>query len=90
MSHKGDGTVQSVLLLAEQPKDWGSIPGRCKRVFSIATRLALGLTQPRIQWLSGFLPSEAKRQGHLHLVPRLRMMELYLHSPIRLHGIMLD
>jgi hypothetical protein len=27
---------------------------------------------------------------HLHLVPRSRMMELYLHSPICLHGVVLN
>jgi hypothetical protein len=27
---------------------------------------------------------------HLHLVPRSRMVELYLHSPVCLHGIVLD
>jgi hypothetical protein len=27
---------------------------------------------------------------HLHLVPGLRLVELYLHSPIYLHGILLN
>jgi hypothetical protein len=31
-----------------------------------------------------------KLTTHLHLVPRLRMVELYLHSLIRLHGVMLN
>jgi hypothetical protein len=43
---------------------------------------------------NGALSPGVKRQGmklttHLHLVPRSRKMELYLHSPICLHGIML-
>jgi hypothetical protein len=31
-----------------------------------------------------------KLTTHLHLVPRLRIEELYLHSPICLHGIVLN
>jgi hypothetical protein len=27
---------------------------------------------------------------HLHLMPRLRTVELYIHSPIRLHGVLLN
>jgi hypothetical protein len=27
---------------------------------------------------------------HLYLVPRLRMHEVHLHSPIRLHGMVLN
>jgi hypothetical protein len=30
-----------------------------------------------------------KLTTQLHLEPRIRMMELYLHSPIRLNGVML-
>jgi hypothetical protein len=30
-----------------------------------------------------------KLTTHLHLLPRSRKVELYLHSPIRLHGIVL-
>jgi hypothetical protein len=31
-----------------------------------------------------------KLASHLNLVPRLRMLELYLHSLIRLHGVALN
>jgi hypothetical protein len=31
-----------------------------------------------------------KLTTHLHLVPKLRNMELYLHSPIGLHGVVLN
>jgi hypothetical protein len=31
-----------------------------------------------------------KLSTHLQLVPRSRMVELYLHSPIRFHGIVLN
>jgi hypothetical protein len=43
----------------------------------------------------GLFPPEVKRPEleadttYLHLVPRSSMVELYLHSPIRLHGVML-
>jgi hypothetical protein len=31
-----------------------------------------------------------KLTTYLHLVPRSRMVELYFHFPIRLHGMMLN
>jgi hypothetical protein len=31
-----------------------------------------------------------KLNTHVHLEPRLRMVELYLHSPIRLHSMVLN
>jgi hypothetical protein len=36
-----------------------------------------------------FLSPGVKLTTHLHLVPRSRMVELYLHSPICLHGVVL-
>jgi hypothetical protein len=43
----------------------------------------------------GFFPGgksgkDVKLTTHLHLLPKSRMVELYLHSPIRLHGIVLN
>jgi hypothetical protein len=43
----------------------------------------------------GFFPQVQSGRGvklttHLHLVPRSRMVELYLHSLIRLHGVTLN
>jgi hypothetical protein len=55
--------------------------------FSIASRPALRPTQPPIQWVPwellprGLLCSGVKLTTHLHLVPRSRRVELYLHSP---------
>jgi hypothetical protein len=76
----------------------GSIAGRDKRFFSITFRPALGLTQPPIQWILVAVSPRAKLPGceaeklttHIHLVPRSRMVELYLNSPICLHGIVLN
>jgi hypothetical protein len=65
-------------------------------LFSTAFRPALGPTHPPIQWVLGELSMEVKwgwgmeLTAHLHLVPRSRMAELYFHSPIRLHGVVLN
>jgi hypothetical protein len=39
---------------------------------------------------TGALSSGVKLTIHLHLVPRSRKVELYLHSTIRLHGVVLS
>jgi hypothetical protein len=62
------------------------------RFFSTASRPALGPTQPHIQWVPGVLSPELERlereaDHSANLVPMTRMVELYLHSPIRLHAI---
>jgi hypothetical protein len=49
-----------------------------------------GTQKPLIQLVLGAISSGVKLTTHLHLVPRSRMMELHLHSPIRLHGILLN
>jgi hypothetical protein len=63
-------------------------------LYSIVSRQALGPIQLPIHWLPETISSEVKRQErvttHLHLVPRLEMVELYLHSPTRLHGVVLN
>jgi hypothetical protein len=61
-----------------------------------ATRTALGLTQPPIQFVSGALSLEVKRPGSRadHSPPSSaevkECVELYLHSPIRLNGLVLS
>jgi hypothetical protein len=60
---------------------------------STASRPALWPTQPPIQLAPGALYLALKWRGreayhtHLHLEPRSGMMELHLHSPVRLHDI---
>jgi hypothetical protein len=73
----------------------GSIPEKSKIfLFSTASKPALGPTQPPIQWLPGVsspgreIGRGVKLTTHFHLVPRSRMLELYLHSPICLSGIL--
>jgi hypothetical protein len=75
--------------------DRGSIPGRGKIfLFSTASRSALGPTRPPIRGAQGAIFPRVKRleseADHLHLVPRSRKMELYLHSPTCLHGIVIN
>jgi hypothetical protein len=64
-------------------------------LFSTASRTAVGPTQPPTQLVLGGCfteenVAEATQTTHLHLVPRLRMMVLYLRSPIRPHGMALN
>jgi hypothetical protein len=44
----------------------------------------------RLQWVTGALSPGVKRPGHLLLLKRSRIMELYFHSPIRLHDVLLN
>jgi hypothetical protein len=65
-------------------------------LFTTASRMALGPTQPPIQWVPGALSLGLKRPGREadHLPPSSaevkECVELYLHSPIRLHGVALN
>jgi hypothetical protein len=69
-----------------------SIPVRVNNFhFSVSSRPALGSTQPAIKWVLG-----VKRQGREadHSPPTSaevkKNVDLYIHSPIRLHGVMLN
>jgi hypothetical protein len=55
-----------------------------------ASRPALGPTQLPIRWVPGELSPRAKLTIHLNQVPRSIMMELHLHSPMYLHGVVLN
>jgi hypothetical protein len=58
-----------------------------------ASRLSLGPSQPLSHWFSGAVSPRVKQLGHeadLHIVLRSRMVELCLHSPICLHGVVLN
>jgi hypothetical protein len=71
-----------------------SIPGRGKIFFSILQRLdqLWGPPSLLINGYRGALSPGAKRPvtTHFHLMLRSRMVALYLHSPIRLHGVLLN
>jgi hypothetical protein len=63
-------------------------------LFTIAFRAALGPTQPPIQWVPGDLTLGVKRPGreadHSSSAEVKECVELYLHSQIRLHGVVLS
>jgi hypothetical protein len=65
------------------------------RVLFTSSKLALGSTQPPIQWLSGLFPRGLKRTGREadHSPPTSaevkNNVDLYIHSPTRLHGVVL-
>jgi hypothetical protein len=65
-------------------------------LFTTASRTALGPTQNPIQWVLGAVSLVVKRSGREadHSPPSSaevkECLELYLHSPIRLHGVVLS
>lgn len=68
----------------------GSIPGEDKIfLFSTPSRLALGATQPHVQWIRGTLSTGVKLSPHLDIVQMSRKVELYFLSSIR-HGVVLN
>jgi hypothetical protein len=63
--------------------------------FSLLASVQSGSGVHPIQWVPGALSAGIKSQvvkltTHLHVMPRSRMVELYLHSLIRLHDVVLN
>jgi hypothetical protein len=62
----------------------------------ILVHCTLGPTQLLMQWIQedsyscGQKGQGVKPTTHLYLVPMSRMLELYLHSPIRFHGLVFN
>jgi hypothetical protein len=65
-------------------------------LFTTASRTALGLTRPPIQWVPGVLSLRVKQPGREanHSPPSNAevkvCVELYFYSPIRLRGVVLS
>jgi hypothetical protein len=79
-------------LRAGRPGDLVSIPGKGKRFFSFSTasKPALGPTQPPTQWVPGDGVKQPGREADIHVMPRSRTAELYLHSLRSLHGVVIN
>jgi hypothetical protein len=80
-------------LRAGRPRGRSSSLGRCK-IFLLSTspRPVLGPTQTPIQSVLGALSPEVKRPGPLtsSKCRGQEYVDLYSHSPIRLHGVVLN
>jgi hypothetical protein len=64
-------------------------------LFPTASSPTWGPTQPHIQWIPAALSLgvkwlDVKLTTDLHIMARSKKLELYLHSPICLHGIVLN
>jgi hypothetical protein len=73
--------------IAQSVERWaaGSIPGKTQRICIIST--ASGPALRHIQWTPGGMGGvQGPETTLIRLVPRSRIMEVYLHSPIRLHS----
>jgi hypothetical protein len=74
----------------------GSIPDRGNTFFVNSTAFKSSLVTLILSSVYGdSFPRGKNGRGvklitHLHLVPRLRMVKLYLHSPILFHGVVLS
>jgi hypothetical protein len=84
-------------LQAGRQRGWSSGPGRVKNFhFSISSRPALGFTQPLIQRVSGGAFHGSKAAGvwswplTCNCYRGQENVDLYTHSPIRLHGVELN
>jgi hypothetical protein len=75
-------------LRAGRPRGRSSSPGRVKNCpFSSSSRPALGPTQPPIRWVPGV--NRPRREAD-HSPPTSAQVTLCIHSPIRLHGVVLN
>jgi hypothetical protein len=91
----GERRRDSVVGIATgRPRRRSSSPGRVKSfLFSKSSRPALRSTQPPIQWVAGALSPGVKRPGSEadHSPPTSQEnVDLYIHSPIRPHGVVLN
>jgi hypothetical protein len=70
----------------------GLILWQAKEVFLYFTafRPALEPTQPPIELLSGIKRPGREADHTLHLVTKSRMVAIYLHFPVHLHGVMFN
>jgi hypothetical protein len=75
---------------------WVSDPGSfIPQSGTILTSSLVKGVSPPIKWVPGALSRglsgrDVKLTTHLQLVPRSRNVDLYIHSPICLHGVMLN
>jgi hypothetical protein len=68
-----------------------SIPDIARFLFFKSVQTYSEPTQPFIRWVEvAISPRGVKLRKHLYLVQRSRKMELYLYSPTRFHGIVLN
>jgi hypothetical protein len=84
-------------LRAGRPRGRSSSPGMIKNLLSSkSSRPALGFTQTPIQWVAGALSPGVKRPGHEadYSLPTsvggTKNINLYIHSPIHLQGVVLN
>jgi hypothetical protein len=84
-------------LRAGRPRGRNSSPGGVKNfLFYTSSRPALGSTHPPIQWVPGTLspginlPGREADQSPPTSAEVKKNVDLYMHSPIRLHGVVFN
>jgi hypothetical protein len=77
-------------LWAGRPRGQSSSPGRVKNFFfSMSSRPALESTQPPIQWIPG-VKRPGREADHSPQASAEVNVDLYIQSPIRLYGVVLN
>jgi hypothetical protein len=92
-SKPGQCSRYSDWLRAERPRGRSSSPGRGNCFLpSTSSRPVPGTTQPIFQWGTGTMYPGLKRPGSEadHSPPTSEYVSLYIHCPIRLHGVVLN